>query len=158
MNLTSKSRYALKIMLDLAKYQSEPLVRRQEIVRRQGVPAKYLDQILVRLRNAKLVDSIRGRTGGYRISRPTSEISLWDIFRAVEDGIYPVECVDELEDCQYTDSCVTSGPWQLIFDTLKAQLSSMSLCELEERYAVDEKMCPMAGIRECKHGREPLRV
>ena len=85
-------------------------------------------------------------------------ITLWDIFRAVEDGIYPVECVDEHEDCRYSSSCVTNGPWQLIFQTLKAQLESMTLSELEQQYAVDEKMCPMAGIRECKQGREPLRL
>lgn len=158
MNLTSRSRYALKIMLDLAKYRDEPLVRRQDIVHRQGVPAKYLDQILVRLRKAHLVDSIRGRTGGYRIAQDIADISLWDIFRAVEAGIYPVECVDEHEDCMYSSSCVTSGPWQLIFNTLKDQLQGMTLGDLEKEYAVEEKMCPMAGIRECKHGREPLRV
>ncbi|SMF47226.1 RrF2 family transcriptional regulator [Pseudobacteriovorax antillogorgiicola] len=158
MNLTSRSRYAIKIMLDLAKHTEEPLVRRQDIVKRQGVPAKYLDQILVRLRKAGLVDSIRGRTGGYRVGRKLDSITLWDIFHAVEDGIYPVACVDEHEACRYTASCVASGPWQLIFDTLRSQLEGMTLIDLANRYAVQEKMCPMAGIRECKQGREPVRV
>lgn len=157
MNLTSRSRYAIKIMLDLACYSHEPLVKRQDIVRRQGVPAKYLDQILVKLRKQGLVDSIRGRTGGYRISRPAGDISLWDIFYSVEDGIYPVACVDEHADCQFTASCVANEPWQLIFETLKNQLLAMSLQELRLQYVTDEKMCPLGGTRECKQGREPLR-
>ena len=105
-----------------------------------------------------MVDSIRGRTGGYRVGREINQISLWDIFHAVEDGIYPVECVDEHEDCQYSASCVANGPWQLIFETMRQQLVGMSLEDLANQYAADEKMCPLAGIRECKHGREPLRV
>ena len=65
------------------------------------------------------MDSIRGRTGGYRVAADVCAITLWDIFRAVEDGIYPVECVDEHEDCRYSSSCVTNGPWQLIFSNVE---------------------------------------
>ncbi|NRA65598.1 MAG: Rrf2 family transcriptional regulator [Pseudobacteriovorax sp.] len=157
MNLTSKSRYALKVMLDLARHDSEDLVRRQDIVRREGIPAKYLDQILVKLRKHGLIISTRGRSGGFRIARPPAEITMWDIFHGVEDGIYPVACVDEFEDCQFTVSCVASEPWQLIFDTLKTQLNAMTLEHFESQYAKDSNMCPMAGIRECRPGREPLR-
>ena len=158
MNLTSRSRYALKIMLDLARYRNEPLVKRQDIVRRQGVPAKYLDQILVRLRRDGLVDSIRGRSGGYRISRDPVEISIWQIFRAVEDGIYPVECVDEHAGCVYQAGCVSNEPWQVIFQSMRVVLEEMNLSEFEAKFASDKKMCPVAGIRECKPGREPLRI
>jgi Rrf2 family protein len=158
MNLTSRSRYALKIMLDLATFRHEPLVKRQDIVRRQGVPAKYLDQILVRLRRDGLVDSVRGRTGGYRIGRSPEEISVWQIFRAVEDGIYPVECVDEHEGCLYQASCVANEPWQVIFDSLRKVLAEMSLAEFERQFVSPDKMCPLAGPRECKPGREPLRA
>ena len=157
MNLTSRSRYALKIMLDLARYQQDLLVKRQDIVRRQGIPAKYLDQILVRLRRDGLVDSIRGRSGGYRIARDPSKINIWQIFRAVEDGIYPVECVDEHQGCQYQDGCVSNEPWQVIFQSMKFVLERMNLSEFEARFARENKMCPVAGIRECKPGREPLR-
>lgn len=152
MNLTSRSRYALKIMLDLALNEQEDLVRRQDIVRREGIPAKYLDQILVRLRRHGLVDSIRGRTGGYRIARDPQMISIWDIFLAVEDGIYPVLCVDEHDDCTFTTSCVAREPWQHIFMSLKSQLANMSLKDLEKNVK-KEMMCPMGGVRECRPGR-----
>lgn len=158
MNLTSRSRYALKIMLDLACRQDEPLIRRHDIVRRQGVPSKYLDQILVRLRRDGLVSSVRGRTGGYRIGRPIQSITMWEVFRAVEDGIYPVECVDEQAACEYKTACVSSEPWQLIFDQLRQTLQHLTLAHFAEHFAKQEKMCPLAGIRECRPGREPLRL
>lgn len=158
LNLTSRSRYALKIMLDLAYRRNDTLVRRQEIVRRQGIPSKYLDQILVRLRRDGLVESVRGRTGGYRIGRPMQAINMWEIFRAVEDGIYPVECVDEHEGCEFKSACVASEPWQVIFDKMRQTLLQMSLAELAEHSQHEDKMCPMGGIRECRPGREPLRL
>lgn len=158
MNLTSRSRYALKIMLDLAHRQHEPLVRRQDIVRRQGIPSKYLDQILVRLRREGLVASVRGRTGGYRLGRDFHEISVWEVFRAVEDGIYPVACVDEHRDCEFVQACVASEPWKVIFDALRVTLQGISLAGFAEQMKHEGKMCPMGGLRECRPGREPLRL
>lgn len=158
MNLTSKSRYALKVMLDLARFRHESSVKRQDIARRQGIPAKYLDQILIRLRREGLAESIRGRAGGYRLGKEPGEISIWDIFRAVEDGIYPVECVDEHEShCDFQNSCVAGDAWQLIFASMRRLLNDMSLAEFEKKFASDQKMCPLGGVRECKPGREPIR-
>ncbi len=157
-NLTSRSRYALKIMLDLAHCPNDELVRRQDIVKRQGIPSKYLDQILVRLRREGLVESVRGRTGGYRVGRNPHDISVWEVFRAVEDGIYPVACVDEHQACSFVDACVANEPWQEIFSTLRRSLEGMNLAALEERFAKQNKMCPLGGVRECRPGREPLRL
>ncbi len=157
MNFTSRSRYALKIMLDLTHQSHEPLVRRQDIVRRQGVPSKYLDQILVKLRRESLVASVRGRTGGYRLLKSPHEITVWDIFHAVEDGIYPVACVDEQHLCEFKEACISSGPWEYIFDTIRKKLSEISLASVAGEYPKQEHMCPMGGIRECRPGREPNR-
>lgn len=158
MNLTSRSRYALKIMLDLAAHRNSAVVRRQEIVNRQGVPAKYLDQILVRLRRDGLVFSVRGRTGGYRLAKDPDLVSIWDIFRAVEDGIYPVECVDEHMPCAFQASCVANEPWQVIFSALRSRLEAMSLASCAQQMDDHSMACGAAGIRECKPGREPFRV
>lgn len=157
LNLTSRSRYALKIMLDLAYRHNEPLVRRQEIVARQGIPSKYLDQILVRLRRDGLVESVRGRTGGYRIGRDIRLINVWEIFRAVEDGIYPVECVDEHAGCEFRTACIAKEPWQLIFENVRRSLSQMTLADIAEQFRQDEKNCA-TGVRECRPGREPMRL
>lgn len=156
MNLTSRSRYALKVMLDLARHQSDNLVRRHDIARREGIPAKYLDQILVRLRKSGLIDSIRGRAGGFRIAKSPASITMWDIFRGVEDGIYPVECVDEHADCQFAVSCVANEPWRVIFDAMRSELMRMTLASFAAGENDHHLMCPMAGVRECRPGREPI--
>ena len=158
MNLTSRSRYALKIMLDLAYRHNDDLVRRQDIVARQGIPSKYLDQILVRLRRDGLVESVRGRTGGYRIGRDTHQINVWEIFRAVEDGIYPVECVDEHAGCEFRSACIAKEPWQLIFENVRRSLAQMSLADIAEQFQHEDKLCTVTGVRECRPGREPLRL
>lgn len=157
MNLTSRSRYALKIMLDLSHERNEPLVRRQEIVARQGIPSKYLDQILIRLRRSGLVESVRGRTGGYRIGRKIETISIWEVFRAVEDGIYPVECVDEHHTCEFMQHCAAVEPWQIIFATLRTCLEGMNLSDFEKRFGAFQRPRIDEGIQECRQGREPQR-
>lgn len=157
MNLTSRSRYALKIMLDLSHRRHEPLVRRQEIVARQGIPSKYLDQILIRLRRSGLVESVRGRTGGYRVGRDIEQISIWEVFRAVEDGIYPVECVDEHHGCEFMQSCTAVEPWQIIFATLRSCLEGMTLSDFEKRFGAMQKSFLSDGVQECRQGREPQR-
>lgn len=158
MNLTSRSRYALKIMLDLARHQHGDVVKRHDIVHRQGVPSNYLDQILIRLRRDDLVISVRGRLGGYRIGRPAADISVWEVFRAVEDGIYPVECVDEHDGCAFQSQCISNDPWKLIFSTLRESLENTKLDVFEREAGWDiGKVRLPAGIQECKPGREPFR-
>ena len=138
MNITSKSRYALKIMMDLAHYSPLPsplpgplpsllpttlengsatgktpgsaIIRRNDIARRQGIPTEYLDQIMMRLRGANLVDSVRGRAGGYRLGRNAESITLWDVFASVEDSIFPVECVAHGDRCGFENSASPAGP------------------------------------------------
>lgn len=149
MNLTSRSRYALKIMMDFGTVPQGQLVRRQDIVRRQGIPSKYLDQLMTLLRRNGLIESIRGREGGYYLTRPAAEVSVWDIFLAVEVGLYPVICLDHEQSCAYEASCVTSDPWKVIFDTVQKPLSQLSLFDLCYRFADEKKMCPIGGIREC---------
>ncbi|MEY4631458.1 MAG: Fe-S cluster assembly transcriptional regulator IscR [Pseudomonadota bacterium] len=155
MNLTSKSRYALKIMMDLAHYSAPPsdqaaaIVRRSDIARRQGIPTEYLDQIMIRLRSANLVESVRGRSGGYRLGRAADRITLWDVFAAVEDGIYPVECV-ATENCGFAPSCITHDAWSSIFAAMREPLVKTTLAEATDKWADEHRMCPAGGIRECR--------
>lgn len=159
MNLTSRSRYALKIMLDMARYESADLVKRHDIVARQGVPEKYLDQIMIRLRRAGLVTSVRGRLGGYRIGRPACDISAWDVFRAVEDGLYPVLCVDETHGpCGFEHSCMANEPWRLIFQAVQGPLQNLRLSEMATASRAADR-APDSGARECPPGRSaPLEL
>ncbi len=152
MNVTSRSRYALKIMMDLAYREDEALVKRHDIAERQGIPSKYLDQIMVFLRRGGLVDSVRGRDGGYVLAKRSSEISVWEIFAAVEEGIYPVLCVGE-NGCFHESECMTRDPWQLIFGKIKGNLEALSLGELVHHFPESRKTGLGTGVRECLQGR-----
>ena len=155
MNLTSKSRYALKIMMDLAHYRSEALIRRTDVARRQGIPTDYLDQIMIRLRAAGLVESTRGRSGGYRLARDPDSINMWELFTAVEDNIYPVECV--AQSCDFEASCVSRSAWDEIFDAVRNPLMNLTLGSTVRKWADEHRMCPVGGVRECRAGASSSR-
>lgn len=161
MNLTSKSRYALKIMMDLAHYgANQALVRRGEIAARQGVPTDYLDQIMIKLRAGHLVESTRGRNGGYRLARSPEVITMWDLFSSVEDSMIPVECLASGEACDFETSCSSREAWKMIFSALKSSLSKITLAQLRTDW--ENEMTVQGGsfsanpdkvaIRECRGG------
>lgn len=165
MNLTSKSRYALKIMMDLAHYgATQALVRRGEIATRQGIPTDYLDQIMIKLRAGNLVESTRGRTGGYRLSRSAEEISMWDLFSAVEESMIPVECISSGHVCDFERSCSSKEGWGTIFGALKTSLGEISLARLAKQWAAESsgqmanQLRTVAGgcqgdlVQECRGG------
>jgi Rrf2 family protein len=138
-NLTSRSRYALKIMMDLAHYgATKPLVRRSEIASRQGIPTDYLDQIMVKLRSGNLVESTRGRSGGYRLARPANEITMWDLFSSVEESMIPVECISSGSPCDFESSCSSKDAWNTIFVSIKLSLSGISLGTLAAQWAGEQ--------------------
>ena len=126
MNITSKSRYALKIMMDLALYQ-ENLTHRVDIANRQGVPLDYMDQILLKLKERHLIDSTRGRKGGYRLSRKPEQISIFEILNAVEDGFVPVQCLEGVHTCQAEQFCQSKDAWSTISNAIRETLSGIML-------------------------------
>jgi Rrf2 family protein len=152
MNITSKSRYALKIMMDLALHASFSHTHRQDIVRRQGIPPDYLDQIMMRLRRGELIESIRGRGGGYRLARPAHQISVWDIFSVVEDSMIPAQCVEGQHTCDFEVACMTRDAWQTIYQSIRSNLQKMSLAQLLTDDMAMHKLCPAAGTRLCVGG------
>jgi len=158
MNITSKSRYAIKIMMDLALHRDLPHVHRRDIAKRQGVPADYLDQIMQRLRRGGLVDSVRGRGGGYRLSRAPEAITVWDLFETVEDSLYPVECLDDSDACDFEVSCAAKPAWDVILGSVRRSLASLTIAELVAREPALHKMCPVGGVRECKPSRAHEKV
>ena len=160
MNLTSRSRYALKIMMDLAHYgASQPLVRRSDIASRQGIPTDYLDQIMVKLRAGNLVESIRGRSGGYKLARPAGEITMWDLFSSVEESMIPVECISSGQACDFESSCSSKDAWYAIFGAVKSSLSGIKLETLAQQWAgevgvsvKDVLQGDLRQVQECRGG------
>lgn len=154
MNITSRSRYAMKIMIDMAQTRQTDLVKRHDIVARQGVPEKYLDQIMIRLRRAGLVRSVRGRLGGYVLGKSAQQISVWEIFCSVEDGIYPVLCLDDNHaGCDFKQTCAANQPWQKVFGAIRRPLEQLSLHDLVQGLTIPAAGALAVGIQECPPGR-----
>ncbi len=131
MNITSKSRYALKIMMDLALHESNGLQQRQNIAKRQGIPSDYIDHILARLRDNNLIESVRGRSGGFSLKKQPDELSAWEIFEAVEDSIYPVQCLEE-KGCIHQEICLSKAVWDDVFNVIRTQLKAKTLRHMIE--------------------------
>jgi len=149
LNLTSKSRYALKIMLDLAHHDHLPHVPRKDIARRQRIPQDYLDQIMIRLRRGNIVESIRGRSGGYRLAKPAKDITVWELFEAVEGNLEPVQCIPVGQSCDLDVGCLSQPAWKLIFSKMKQSLEGLTIGDLvgEKLYEFPEFV---TGVSECR--------
>ncbi len=130
MKLSTKGRYAVRAMLDLAQNAGEGPVLTREVSRRQEVSALYLAQLFNRLASAGLVRSVRGSHGGFVLSRAPAEISMLDIIQAVEGSTAPVECVDNAAVCTRSGFCPTRKVWIQVKVATDQVLSSSTLEKL----------------------------
>lgn len=130
MNLSSKTRYALKIMIDLGSRGEEYRADRSEMIENHGIPAHYLDQILLRLKRGGLIQSFRGRRGGYLLAKSPEHISAYEIVSVVEDTVAPVLCVVSPSLCEHHGNCISEPAWHTIFMTIRSSLESLTLVDL----------------------------
>lgn len=131
MKITSRSRVAIKILVEMAHLKEKnELVQRTELARKTHLSAAYVDQVLIKLRAVGIVESVRGPKGGLRLARPKNEIDVWSIFRAVEDKFLPVVCLDKDLTCSLEPSCEASGAWSHIAQNLQDSLENIKLTEL----------------------------
>ena len=111
MKLSTKGRYGTRAMIDIALYKESGSTLLKDIASRQGISLKYLDHILSSLRKAGLIKNVRGKGGGYSLTRPAAQITLCDIIVAVEGSLSPVECVDDPEYCKKIATCSAHDAW-----------------------------------------------
>ncbi len=132
MKLSTKGRYGLRAMIDLARYSEEEPVSISSIAARQDISERYLEQLVGMLKKAGLVRSIRGAAGGYVLARGTGEISVGDVLRALEGSLEPVRCAAfySEEGCMAADGCVTKYVWQKINESINDTVDHMMLDEL----------------------------
>ncbi|MDO4815067.1 MAG: Rrf2 family transcriptional regulator [Bacillota bacterium] len=131
MNVTSKGRYALRFMLDLAQHRDEGYISLKTISERLTLSMKYLEMIVGNLKKAELVDSTRGKEGGYRLNKEPGEYSVGEILRCIEDNLAPVACIKEGEiQCERSGACMTIPMWKELDDITNAYLDTVSLEDL----------------------------
>ncbi len=144
MRLSTRGRYAVRAMVDLALHQSEGPVARADIARRQGISADYIAQLFRRLERAGLVRGVKGPSGGYLLSRDPATISVGEIVRTAEGPIALVHCVAPggEKGCVRAEDCVTRCLWQRVSAAVAEMLNGVSLQDL----------CNQAREMEAKHG------
>jgi len=130
--LSTRGRYGLRAMIDMAKSEDKGPIATHTIAERQGISERYLEQLMVPLKRAGLVKSIRGSQGGYILGKSPDCITAGDIIRVLEGPIAPVECVSESnpEACDRADFCVTRVIWTKVRDSIAEVLDSYSLADL----------------------------
>lgn len=130
MMISTKGRYALRVMLDLAD-QAEGYLSLKEIADRQQISVKYLESIAAILNRAGLVRSQRGKDGGYCLARPAGEITAAEVLRLTEGTLSPVACPSlEGNPCQRAETCKTLPLWRVLDETIDRTLSSVTLEDL----------------------------
>ncbi|MAK45470.1 MULTISPECIES: Fe-S cluster assembly transcriptional regulator IscR [Spongiibacter] len=132
MRLTTKGRYAVTAMLDLALYGDRGPISLADISSRQDISLSYLEQLFAKLRRRELVRSIRGPGGGYRLSRPGEEIFVAEIIDAVDERVDATGCSGQ-SDCQDGHTCLTHHLWSDLSEQIHHFLSDISLASLVQR-------------------------
>lgn len=137
MRLTTKGRYAVTAMLDLALHYKEGPITLADISQRQGISLSYLEQLFSRLRKQELVDSTRGPGGGYRLSRDSYQIAVADVITAVDEKVETTRC-GGLSNCQDDSQCLTHDLWTELSTQIHDFLMGISLGNLVDRQGVQE--------------------
>lgn len=141
MKLSTKGRYGLRAMIDLALYSENEPVSIQSIANRQNISESYLEQLVRKLRTAGLVCSVRGAGGGYQLAKSSTEISVGDVLRALEGNLDAVSCSAGTDrGCEGADLCVTRYVWERINESITQTVDSIGIDQLvEESRKVREK-------------------
>lgn len=132
MMISTKGRYALRVLVDMTRHDGEGFVSLSLLSKRAGVSLKYLELIVSVLNKGGLLLSKRGKEGGYKLSRRASQISVGEILRLTEGTLAPVECLSKDEDCPRSEQCPTLPLWHRLDRLIENYLDGISLLDLSE--------------------------
>lgn len=131
MLISTKGRYALRVMIDLAEHRSDDFVALKEVADRQGISEKYLESIIRMLVKAKVLESLRGKGGGYRLKKSPDEYTAGSILRLTEESLAPVSCLEEDADrCPRMTQCRTRALWQGLDKVINDYLDNVTVADL----------------------------
>ena len=128
MKISTKGRYALRMLLDTAENQQGGYVALKDIAQRQNISKKYLEQIALQLSQAGVLRAVRGHQGGYMLVKPPAEYTVGDVLRITEGSLAPVACLDQQPNlCERCEICMTLPVWQGLHDVICTYLSGITL-------------------------------
>jgi len=147
MRLTTKGRYAVTAMLDLAVHATKGPITLADISQRQGISLSYLEQLFSKLRKRELVASARGPGGGYRLSRAANEINVAEVISAVDEKVDATRCAGQ-GNCQNGEECLTHQLWTDLSDQLYDFLNGISLGQLVDKRNVQDVAARQDGLHD----------
>lgn len=130
MMISTKGRYALRVMLDLAQQPAGEYISLKSISQRQAVSMKYMEAIVATLNKARMVESLRGKKGGYRLTRSADKYTIGEILKLTEGSLAPVTCLECENPCQRAESCITRPMWLELNKLIDDYLESKTLADL----------------------------
>lgn len=131
MMISTKGRYALRVMIDLAQNGNENYVSLKDVAQRQNISMKYLEMIVSNLNKGHLVKSLRGKSGGYKLTKAPAEYTIGEILKLTEGSLAPVMCLEENADiCERAGDCITLPLWQKLDGVINDYLDSVTLEDL----------------------------
>lgn len=133
MKVSTKGRYALRMMIDLAEHNTGEYISLKEISKRQSISMKYLEQIIILLSRAGFVKSVRGPQGGYQLTKPADQYTVGSILRITEGSLAPVACLEDSENlCPHREDCSTIELWEQLYQAITNVVDHITLEELVE--------------------------
>jgi Rrf2 family iron-sulfur cluster assembly transcriptional regulator len=133
MKLSTRSRYGTRLMMDMAQHYREGPIHLGDIAKRQDVSVKYLEQIIIPLKKAHYIESVRGSKGGHILTKPPEEITVGEIVAVLEEGTSLVECAADATVCERADICPTRLLWKEAAEAMFDRLAAVTLAHLVER-------------------------
>ena len=131
MMISTRGRYALRVMIDLAEHTGDGYIPMKKVAERQGISLKYLEQILPALSKNKLIEGVHGKGGGYRLNRPLEDYTVGEILRLTEGDLAPVACLEcGATVCERKDSCKTLSMWNGFFELTNQYFDGITLADL----------------------------
>ena len=134
MLISTRGRYALRVMIDLAEHQTDEFISLKGIAQRQEISEKYLESIIRMLVKARVLESLRGKGGGYKLKKAPEQYTVGSILRLTEESLAPVACLEEGADaCPKMHKCRTLSLWQGLDKVISEYLESVTIADLMER-------------------------
>ena len=134
MMISTKGRYALRVMIDLAEHCNGEYIPMKDVVKRQQVSQKYVERIMTMLSKANFVEAVHGKGGGYRLNRSPDEYIVGDILRLTEGSLAPVVCLDcDAEECERADQCRTLPMWKELNNRITDFFDGITIADLMKK-------------------------
>ncbi len=133
MKLSTRTRYGIRAILELAEYYGNGPLQLRVIAHDQGVSVKYLEQLMAMLKAAGIIRSVRGSKGGYILAKPPGQVKVSECFQCLEGSIITTECVEDESFCERTNDCIARQVWTEVQNAVMGVLESITLQDLVDR-------------------------